>query len=122
MAARTRRREASAPHPSTGPASVAERGRGEEQRPPLLRLDAWWLPGLMARDVGSWRRHRFGADDAIELRAPVLTPAQLGEIMERTAAARDLYLGTLPIERIVASVDRAVSRWLDPFSRWRRLA
>src|SRR5690242_8902609 len=122
MASRTRRRDASASPPREGPVAVAERGHGDEQRPPRLRLDAWWLPGLMASEVGSWRTHRFGVDDAIELRVPVLTPEQLGEMMERTAAARDAYLGTLPIERIVATVDRAVSRWLDPFSRWRRLA
>jgi hypothetical protein len=88
----------------------------------MLRLDAWWLPGLVVSEVDSWRTRRFGVDNSIELRAPVLTPEQLAEIMERTAAARDAYLSTLPIERIVASVDRAVSRWLDPFSRWRRTA
>src|SRR5262245_24512531 len=121
MASRTRRRDASAPPPQVGTAALAERGRGDEQPSPKLQLDAWWLPGLVASEVDSWRTRRFGADGAIEVRAPVLTPEQLGEIMERTAAARDGYLATLPIERIVESVDRAISRWLDPFSRWRRI-
>src|SRR3954470_372325 len=122
MASRTHHRDATAPPPGIALAPAAAPGHDEEQRRPSLRLDAWWLPGLDAADVGSWRTRRFGVDDAIELRAPVLTPGQLGEIMERTAAARDVYLATLPIERVVASVDRAVSRWLDPYSRWRRLA
>src|SRR5262249_28326717 len=122
MATRIRRRDASAPARRVDPTALAEQGRDDEQRPPRVRLDAWWLPGLLASDVDSWRTRRFGVDDMVELRAPVLTPEQLGEIMERTAAARDAYLGTLPIERVVAALDRAVSRWLDPFSRWRRMA
>src|SRR4051812_38317530 len=120
MASRTHRRDASPPPSGIALAPAAAPGH-DEQRPPSLRLDAWWLPGLDAGDVDSWRTRRFGVDDAIELRAPVLTPGQLGASMERTAAARDAYLATLPIERVVASVDRAVSRWLDPFSRWRRM-
>src|SRR4051812_44684828 len=122
MAARTHRRDASAPPPRVGLAPAAAPGRGDDQRPPSLRLDAWWLPGLDVADVDSWRTRRFGVDGGIELRAPVLTPEQLRGIMERTATARDAYLASLPIERIVASVDRAVSRWLDPYSRWRRMA
>ena len=86
MASRTRRRDASAPPPRVAPAPLVERGRGEEQRPPLLRLDAWWLPGLVVSDVDCWRTRRFGVDGSIELRAPVLSPEQLGQIMERTAA------------------------------------
>src|SRR3954469_169325 len=122
MASRTHHRDATAPPPGIALAPAAAPGHDEEQPRPSLRLDAWWLPGLDAADVGSWRTRRFGVDDAIELRAPVLAPGQLGEIMERTAAARDAYLATLPIDRVVASVDRAVSRWLDPYSRWRRMA
>src|SRR5438309_2249968 len=114
MAARTHRRVASAPPPRVGLAPAAAAGQDDDQRPPSLRLDAWWLPGLGVADVVSWRTRRYGVDDAIELRAPVLTPEQLRGIMERTATARDAYLASLPIERIVASVDRAVSRWLDP--------
>jgi hypothetical protein len=53
---------------------------------------------------------------------PVLTVAGLAAVMARVAAARDAYLAEAPIDRVAASIDRAVSRWLDPFSRWRRLA
>src|SRR3954453_7777207 len=108
MASRTHRRDASPPPSGIALAPAAGPGHDDEQRPASLRLDAWWLPGLDAADVDSWRTRRFGVDDAIELRAPVLTPEQLRGIMERTATARDAYLASLPIERIVASVDRAV--------------
>ncbi len=85
-------------------------------------LDAWWLPGLDPGAVGAWRTLAFGDQARVELRVPVLAPAQLGEIMDRVAAARDAYLAVAPIAQIVESVDRAISRWLDPCSRSRRLA
>src|SRR5581483_8824224 len=87
-----------------------------------LRLDAWWLPGLAAGAVTDWRTLTYGERERVELRVPVLSPSQLGDVMDGLAAARDAYLGRAPIGQIVATIDRAVSRWLDPYSRWRRLA
>jgi hypothetical protein len=85
-------------------------------------LDAWWLPGLEAAAVAEWRTLSFGERGEVTLRAPALAPAALAATMERAAAARDAYLAEVPIAHVVASIDRAMSRWLDPYSRWRRLA
>jgi hypothetical protein len=85
-------------------------------------LDAWWLPGLDPADVSEWRTLSFGDEPQVELRLPLLGPDQLAATMERVATARDAYLAELPIAEVVSRIDRAISRWLDPFSRWRRLA
>jgi Acyl-CoA reductase (LuxC) len=118
------------PPAGEGPCSPGEAGRvGESpsRRPgappgPRLTLDAYWLPGLQAGEVAEWRTLVFGAREEVALRVPVLTPGGLAAVMARVAAARDAYLAEAPVAHVAASIDRAVSRWLDPFSRWRRLA
>jgi len=89
---------------------------------PRLRLDAYWLPGLAPAEVATWQTLVFGAQGEVELRVPVLAPAGLAAVMERIARARDAYLAEAPVAHIITAVDRAVSHWLDPYSRWRRLA
>ena len=86
------------------------------------QFDAYWLPGLRDEEVGEWRTLEFGARGEVALRVPVLTAGGLAAVMERAAAARDAYLAEAPVAHVAASIDRAVSRWLDPYSRWRRLA
>jgi len=93
-----------------------------QQAAPLQRFEAYWLPGLRADEVAEWRTLAFGASEEVALRVPVLTPGGLAAVMARAAAARDAYLAEAPVAQVAASIDRAVSRWLDPFSRWRRLA
>jgi hypothetical protein len=72
--------------------------------------------------VAEWQTLCFGPQEELALRVPVLTPAGLAAVMARVAAARDAYLAELPVARVATAIDRAISRWLDPFSRWRRLA
>ena len=86
---------------------------------PLPSVTPYVLPGLDEGAVAEWRTLRFGE---LELRFPRLTPDQLGAVMERIAAARDDYLAELPVLRVAELLDRAVSRWLEPHSGWRRLA
>ncbi len=112
----------------------------------LPQVTPWVLPGLEPADVSDWRTLEFGVEAAprayavttpgegregaksrhgdlpVRLRFPVLTPEQLGGVMERIAAARDGYLAELPVLRIAELLDRAVSRWLEPHSAWRQLA
>src|SRR6266705_2868495 len=59
---------------------------------PFPTVTPYVLPGLEKADVSEWQTLRFGE---LELRFPRLTPEQL---------------------------DRAISRWLEPHSGWRRLA
>ncbi len=87
-----------------------------------LALDAYWLPGLKPDDVAEWRTLAFGAHGEVALRVPLLTPAGLTAVAAGVAAARDAYLAEAPVAHVAASIDRAISRWLDPYSRWRRLA
>jgi hypothetical protein len=103
-------------------ARVLNHAPAEDGGRAALELDAYWLPGLQADEVAEWQTPRFGARDEVRLRVPVLTPAGLAAVMERAAAARDAYLAETPVAQVAASIDRAVSRWLDPYSRWRRLA
>ncbi len=56
------------------------------------------------------------------LRMPAVTPALLEEAAERVAEARDAYLATLPVQRIVDVIDAAIGRWLDPGYRLRQAA
>ena len=87
---------------------------------PLPTVTPYVLPGLDEARVSDWITLRFG--DELELRYPRLTPAQLAAVMERLGTARDEYLAELPVLRVAELLDRAVSRWLEPRSRWRHLA
>lgn len=84
----------------------------------LPNVTPYVLPGLDEAAVAEWRTLRF---DDLELRFPALTPAQLEAVIERVAASRDAYLAELPVLRVAELLDRAVSRWLEPHSAWRRL-
>src|SRR5919198_2495980 len=86
---------------------------------PLPTVPPYVLPGLDEASVDAWQTLPFGE---LELRFPKLTPARLEAVMERIAAARDAYLAELPVLRVAELLDRAVSRWLEPHSAWRRLA
>src|SRR5437773_3213669 len=85
---------------------------------PFPTVRPYVLPGLDESAVAEWQSLRFGE---LELRFPKLSPEQLAGVMERVAVARDAYLAELPVLRVAELLDRAVSRWLEPHSHWRRL-
>lgn len=85
----------------------------------LPTLTPYVLPGLDESEITEWHTLAF---DELELRFPKLTPAQLTGVMERVASARDNYLAELPVLRVAELLDRAICRWLEPHSAWRRLA
>jgi hypothetical protein len=105
-----------------GDPSPRRRGAGGDGPAAARTLDAYWLPGLRPDEVAEWRTLPFGPQAELALRVPVLTPEGLAAVCERVAAARDAYLAEAPVAQVAASIDRAIGRWLDPFSRWRRLA
>ena len=102
----------------------------------LPTVTPYVLPGLDESEVREWLTLSFsggtggdgaGGDGAggapsLRLRFPKLTPEQLGAVMEHLGQARDAYLAELPVLRVAELLDRAVSRWLEPHSAWRRLA
>lgn len=72
------------------------------------------LPGL-APEVVAWHVLSFRHHgEALDVRVPVLTPEQLAALGRRVreSAARDL--APLPVSRIIAIVDAAIARLLDP--------
>lgn len=72
------------------------------------------LPGLAQHEV-DWHVLRFGAEaQAVEVQVPVLQPAQLTALARRVKEAAAQHLRPLPVSRIVAIVDAAISRLLDP--------
>ena len=76
------------------------------------------LPGLAPGDV-DWHTLSFGA---LQVRVPVLAPAQLQALASRVREAAARHLQTLPVSRIIAIVDAAVLRLLDPADPFRREA
>lgn len=76
------------------------------------------LPGI-ARDEIGWQTLSF---DALDIAVPALTPEQLRATARRvkTAAARELQ--RLSVSQIIAIVDAAIARLLDPADPYRREA
>ena len=80
------------------------------------------LPGLDAREV-AWHTLPFAAGgERLEVRVPVLQPAQLRALARSVKAAAAQHLKPLPVSRIVQIVDAAVARLLDPADPFRREA
>ncbi|GAB3647539.1 acyl-CoA reductase [Ramlibacter alkalitolerans] len=80
------------------------------------------LPGLDAQEV-AWHTLPFAAaGERLEVRVPVLQPAQLTALARRVKAASAQHLKPLTVSRIVQIVDAAVARLLDPADPFRREA
>lgn len=80
------------------------------------------LPGLSPQEVG-WQALSFGTGaQALVAEVPVLEPAQLGALARRVKKAAATHLQPLPVSRIVAILDAAVARLLDPADPYRREA
>jgi hypothetical protein len=80
------------------------------------------LPGLRDDEV-AWHTLAFGASgQSLEVRVPVLAPEQLKALARRVKEASARELATLPVSRIIAIVDAAIARLLDPADPVRREA
>jgi hypothetical protein len=73
------------------------------------------LPGL-ADGAVDWHTLTFGA---LEVRVPVLAPAQLSALARRVKEASALHLRPLPVSRVVGIIDAAIARLLDPADPYR---
>ncbi len=86
------------------------------------RAVAGYLPGL-ARDDVQWQTLVFAsAAERVEVAVPVLTAQQITVLARRVRQASRLYLRTMTVSQIVAVIDRAMARLLDPADPYRQQA
>ena len=87
-----------------------------------LRAVAGHLPGLAPADV-QWQQLVFASGTTrLEVDMPVLSPQQMGALARRVKEASRLHLKTMTVSQIVAVVDRAIARLLDPRDPYRMQA
>lgn len=80
------------------------------------------LPGLSAGEV-EWRVLDFAAwGERVQVSVPVLTEAQSLALAARVRENARVYLKTLSVAQIVATLDKAVARLLDRDDPWRHKA
>lgn len=78
------------------------------------------LPGLREEEV-AWHTLAFGVGaQAIGVRVPMLRPEQLQALARNVRLAAAEHLRTLSVSAIVAILDAAVARLLDPADPYRR--
>jgi hypothetical protein len=86
------------------------------------RLVACHLPGLDPACL-AWHSLTFGTgQDALTVDVPLLTPPQLALVTQRVRQASCSYLKTLTVSQIIAIIDQAIARLLDPQDPYRQEA
>ncbi|MEJ8822733.1 acyl-CoA reductase [Variovorax humicola] len=84
-----------------------------------LQAVAGYLPGLAPAEV-QWHPLIFESGATrVEVAAPVLSPTQMAALALRVKQASRLHLKTMTVSQIVAVVDRAMARLLDPADCYR---
>ncbi|WP_312409327.1 acyl-CoA reductase [Comamonas sp.] len=84
------------------------------------RMRAGYLPGLDDNQV-RWQVLVFERAGAhLEVEVPVLSGAQMQALTARVRAAAQRQLQPMPLAEIVAAIDRAMARLLDPADPYRR--
>lgn len=87
-----------------------------------LHATAGYLPGLAPADV-RWQPLVFASGATrLEVAVPVLSPQQMSALALRVKQASRLHLKTMTVSQIVAVVDRAIARLLDPGDPYRMQA
>ena len=87
-----------------------------------LHATAGYLPGLAADEV-PWQTLRFeSATTRLDVAVPVPSAAQTAALATRVRQAARRHLKAMTVAQIVAVVDRAVARLLDPADPYRRQA
>lgn len=88
----------------------------------VQRVEAGYLPGLATADV-QWQVLPFEQDgQRVEVAVPVLTAAQMRALADRVRRASTQHLKTMTVSDIIAVIDRAIARLLDPNDPYRRQA
>jgi hypothetical protein len=87
-----------------------------------LSFTAGHLPGLREDEV-AWQSLSFGTGaQAVEVRVPVLPTAQLTALAQRVRQASARHLQPLAASQVIAIVDTAIARLLDPADPFRQEA
>ena len=88
----------------------------------VLRAVAGYLPGIDPAEL-QWQTLRFeDAQQRLEVDVPVLSAAQMTALATHVEQASRAQLKTLTVSEIIAIVDRAIARLLDPADPYRREA
>lgn len=83
---------------------------------------AGYLPGL-APEAVHWQTLAFRRDGAgVDVAVPVLSEAQMDQLIARVREAGRARLKPLPVSRVADIIDAAVARLLDRGDPWRRKA
>lgn len=87
-----------------------------------LRVEAGYLPGLAPADV-QWQVLPFEQDgQRVDVAVPVLSAPQMQALAQRVKRASAQHLKTMTVSEIIAVIDRAIARLLDPDDPYRRQA
>ena len=77
-----------------------------------MEARSYFLPGIEPTEFAD---REFGpGEDRVTLRCPIVTRGLLTNVAGRITQARDAYLSSRPSSQIIAAIDSAVQRWLDP--------
>ena len=85
-----------------------------------LHAVAGYLPGLATAQLQFQTLTFESAGKRLEVAAPVLTPEQTRQLAGRVRQASRLHLKTMTVSQIVAVVDTAIARLLDPSDPYRQ--
>lgn len=79
-----------------------------------MKVTAAYLPGLKAEEV-QWHTLRFGdGPQRVDVAVPQLTPAQLSALAAHGRHHGGAQLRAMPVSQIIAAIDRAIERLLNP--------
>ena len=88
----------------------------------MLRITAGYLPGL-ERDAVRWQVLSFeSAAGAVDVEVPILDAQQMTALARRVKQASRMHLRTMSVSQIVAVIDQAIARLLDPSDPYRQQA
>jgi hypothetical protein len=84
-----------------------------------MKITAGYLPGLRAEDV-QWHTLGFGEGaQHVDVTVPQLTPAQLAALAAHVRTQGGAQLRAMPVSQIIAAIDRAIERLLNPADPYR---
>ncbi len=84
-----------------------------------MKIHAGCLPGLKHEDV-QWHTLTFGEGaQRVDVSVPQLTPAQLSALAVHVRTQGRAQLKAMPVSQIIAAIDRAIERLLNPADPYR---
>lgn len=79
-----------------------------------MKINATYLPGLRTEEI-PWHTLGFGeGTQHVDVTVPQLTPAQLAALAAHVRERGGAQLKAMPVSQIIAAIDRAIERLLNP--------